>query len=200
MAISGDHGVLSTPSLNLNVDDYSKAVGELQGEHYKDAKEYGSSDGWGGDRLQDNFDKDTVAGASGAYVLKGKAGITPDFYQRFSNAFDAYEATIVNDLKKLETNPTIGQAFRGTEIEKSIKNLIVAVEAEARDYLFKLKQREKTVIESVKRAFDRQHSKMGSSMQSDTEKLKQGNSSTAAIDAFNEKAGGWYDGTRIGSN
>ena len=64
----------------------------------------------------------------------------------FSTAFDSYKSTIVGDLKKLQTNPTIGQAFKGTEIEKAIKNLILAVESEANDYLFKLEQREKTVI------------------------------------------------------
>ena len=195
MAITGDSGQLTTPGLNLNVNDYNSAVGKVQGTTVSSKGEYGSLDGWGGEYRNKDYDAGTI---NGTYVLKGKAGITPDFYQKFSDAFDTYKNTITKDLNALETNPTIGQAFKGTEIEKSIKNLIIAVKQEANDYLFKLEQREKTVIESVKRAFERQQSQMGSSMQADTNKLKNGNSTTADINAFNNKADGWYEAKNNG--
>lgn len=198
MAISGDSGYLNTPGMNLNVDQYSRAVGDVQGKTVENKSEYGNLDGLGGEYRSKDYESGTVAGS---YVLKGKAGITADFYQKFSDAFDQYKKAITDDLAKLKTNPNIKQAFKGTEIEKAISNLIYAVEDEANDYLFKLERREKTVIESVKQAFQRQQNRMGSSMQSDTSKLRKGNATTGEIGSFDKESDAWYQAqTRTGSN
>ena len=190
MAITGTQSGVNAPSLNLNVGDYATAVGELQG-NYVTKNEYISDTM----NRSSTMSGDTVQAADGgAYKLKGKAGIAPTFYKDFSDAFDSYKKVIVADLKKLETNPNITQAFKGYDIEKSIKNLIIAVEEEAKDYLFKLEQREKTVIQSVESAFSRQQQAMGMSMKKDTMRLKDGNSSQADINKFNTQAKGWYQG------
>ena len=44
MAITGDNGALTTPGLNLNVNDYSKAVGNVQGETVGGQAEWAKSD------------------------------------------------------------------------------------------------------------------------------------------------------------
>jgi len=125
---------------------------------------------------QGAMDAKTV-GAGSRYVLTGKAGITANFYNAFSASFDTYKGVINKDLNLLETDPNIRQAFSGTEIEAAVKKLILAVKAESEDYLFKLEKAEKTVIHQVEQAFQKQQAKMGSSMEADTSKLAEGNSS-----------------------
>lgn len=203
MAISGDKTSISNKDLKIGVATYNKQVGDYQGEVVNDKNSWASSDdkmkkNWlGKEKVSDagyrntsNYNSDTVMGK---YVLKGKAGITANFYRAFSDAFDYYKNIIKKDLAELETNPNIKQAFSGTDIETAVKNLLLAVEREANDYLFKLEQDEKTVIHGVEEAFRKQQSNMGSSMESDTAKLSTSNSTSQQINNFSRTSSGWYN-------
>lgn len=202
MAITGNSDELYKANLSMNASSYNTAVGGLQGEVVKDQNAWATGDdttsGWWlwketneGNRTASNYNDSTVQGSSGAYVLKGRAGVTPQFYTAFSDAFDEYKGVIKTHLKDLETNPDIHQAFSGTEIEGAVKRLIEAVETEAYDYLFKLEQAEKTVINSVQAAFKKQQEKMAGSMNTDTKKLSEGNTKKSDMDAFAKKDVSW---------
>ena len=204
MAITGGSTKVHSTSLSAfdGAKTYDAAVGNLQGERVSknDYEKYFDVHYYSGDlnerkaAVQEYKNSMVDSYDGGAYALKGKAGIKPNFYRLFSDAFDNYKGVIVKDLKKLQTNPNITQAFKGTQIEKAIQNLILAVEAEANDYLFSLERKEKTVIEHVRQAFERQQSSMGQSMQSDTNKLTKDNSTATGRQGFIDNANKWYAG------
>lgn len=201
MAITGNSDNIYEANLNMNATGYSHAVGGAQGNIVHGDWEYYNKYAKGSPKTgyTTDYNEGTVAGK---YVLKGKAGITPQFYRAFSDAFDDYKTVIENDLSELQTNPNIHQAFSGTEIEKAVKDLIIAVEQEAHDYLFKLEQAEKTVINSVEKAFKKQQENMGSSMGNDTKILSNGNSTADEISAFRKQDvewGGTPDGAQRAS-
>ena len=190
MAITGNNEELYKANLSMDSNSYSNVVQGVQGKTVHGDWDYYNR-GYGGGspfKPETSYEKGTVAGK---YVLKGRAGITPQFYKAFSDAFDEYKTIIENDLKDLETNPNIHQAFSGTEIESAVKRLIEAVDAEARDYLFKLEQAEKTVINSVKAAFEKQQANVGSSMNKDTSILEGGNTTDDAKTAFAKQDIDW---------
>lgn len=202
MAITGGSTRVHSTSLSAfdGANTYNTAVGELQGEKISKEDHQEVLDSykdrsllyWEQQNLAEYKNSSVEAYDGGAYSLKGKAGIKPNFYRAFSDAFDNYKGVIVKDLKKIQTNPNITQAFKGTQIEKAIKNLIIAVEAEANDYLFSLERKEKTVIEHVRQAFERQQSSMGHSMQSDTNKLTKDNSTASGRQGFIDNSREWY--------
>lgn len=201
MAITGNNDDLYKASLNMNASSYNNKVGDVQGAVVQNSDHYNLNHNdvyyFNSKKREEAYEAGTVAGK---YVLKGKAGVTPQFYTAFSNAFDEYKAVIKGHLKDLETNPDIHQAFSGTEIEGAVKKLIEAVETEAYDYLFKLERAEKTVINSVQKAFQKQQANMGSSMNSDTELLKQGNSSRQEQSNFAKMDNTWSgDGGKVSS-
>lgn len=197
MAITGNSEQIGVTNVGqtINANDFVNSVGNLQGSTIdKDAynKMRNMEAKMGGTNLP-SFNDATVKGNNVNYLLKGKAGITANFYSAFSGAFDSYKGVIKRHLDGLETNPNIKQAFTGTDLEAAVKKLILAVQQEANDYLFKLEQAEKNVIFQVQQAFQKQQSKMSTSMNSDTSNLSKGNSSAEQIDKFAK-----MDADRIG--
>lgn len=114
---------------------------------------------------------DPNTAASHDHLAGGLAGIKSGFLTNLNNTLADYEEGLNSTLSQLETNPNIAQAFKGGEIESAIKNLILAVKAEAYRYVQAMKEAEKQIIESVVAAYQNQDSTVSSSMNSDTSNL-----------------------------
>lgn len=97
-------------------------------------------------------------------------GITTEFASLSSKAIDTYCENIEQILAKLDSANSTG-AFKGSAIGSALANFIEGVKSSALNYLNKLKEAEKQIVESVAQAYNTQDTDISSNLASDTSKL-----------------------------
>ena len=192
MAIDVESIIIKNQENDMEASSYIKAVGDYDGVRVNDRWDYANKVGIRTKEpiMQNMYEEGTV---NGKFVLSGKAGITPNFYQAFSDSFEQYKQVIKQDLDEMNTNPNIKRAFRGEELETAVNNLLKAVAQEAEDYLLKLEMREKDVINQVKEAFRKQQQSVSSDMNEDTKKIVDGDTLEGERKKFDSQAQSWYE-------
>lgn len=122
---------------------------------------------------------DSFSGAPlGEVTVEGdKAGIKEEFKSELDKAITGYIDNLNTILDGLTGEGIdIGQAFKGTNVETAVQNLITAVKDEALRYTTSLKDAELEVIDLVDKAYASNDESISSSMNADTGALGGGTS------------------------
>ena len=111
-------------------------------------------------------------GAKGSFFSSSAklAGVTPEFATAVSDAIDKYCEEVENTLNKLQTVET-SNAFKGSQVGGAITNFVEGVKSSAFDYLNKLREAEKQIVESVQKVYATQDTDISGNLNSDTSKL-----------------------------
>ena len=144
----------------INSDDYTSAVG-AQASH--------TEGGWTGP-----LTGTTYGGTDVVDTASGQAGIVDQFKEELHKAIsDTYITQIKNYIDQVGTNceDLIHPAFSGTEIEKSVANLIDALKNEVNAYAVALETAEKEIVTAVETAYVTHDTTVASQMAADTAKL-----------------------------
>lgn len=164
--VQGDLRENGTFQTSMDSSSYASAVGSAQG-----VSGTGSAGGWLG-----------IGAKPASTEATGAAGIKFEFKTKMDAAIKEYQDGINGEIDKMETNCSgiISKAFRGTEIEKAVNNLIVALKTEAMQYAAALASAEIQIVEEVGKAYQAQDTALGSSMNADTAAMASGGSNPVA--------------------
>ena len=163
--VQGDLRENGTFQTSMDSSSYASAVGSAQG-----VSGTGKA-GWHG-----------IGAKPASTEATGAAGIKFEFKTKMDAAIKEYQDGINGEIDKMETNCSgiISKAFRGTEIEKAVNNLIVALKTEAMQYAAALASAEIQIVEEVGKAYQAQDTALGSSMNADTAAMSSGGSNPVA--------------------
>ena len=104
------------------------------------------------------------------------AGVTPDMAKNIASGIESYRTRIDAVLNKLN-NVDPSTAFKGSAITSSLTNFVDGVKTVANNYLTRLSDAEREIVESVAAAYESQDEQLSGQMNADTKNVV-GSSST----------------------
>lgn len=108
------------------------------------------------------------------YTAQSQAGIKENFKSSLDTAISSYIGTLKQKINQVETNANVSQGFNGTEIEASVKKLIVALKNEVTYYATALQNAQEEIVAAVESAYSKHDAEVAGEMDADTATLAHG--------------------------
>lgn len=118
-----------------------------------------------GDEVQTEYNWFVPAGAN-------LAGVTADLVTNYTKAVETYSDNVKEKINEL-SNPKVNSAFKGKQVEASLKKFVDSVKVVANSYLASLAAVQTAIAGAVAAAYEQQDTDLSGNLTTDTGTLEE---------------------------